>query len=100
MAGLTRVAEAIALSRRMGRIARQNLVLALVYNALMLPAAAFGMIGPAMAAAAMLASSVSVVLNSQRLTDRPAGRPTAPVSDPGRDLFRPRNEAQGIEGSR
>lgn len=65
--GLTRVAEAIALSRRMSRIARQNLALALVYNALMLPAAALGMIGPAMAAAAMLASSVSVVLNSQRL---------------------------------
>ncbi|WP_323718126.1 heavy metal translocating P-type ATPase [Paracoccus aminovorans] len=65
--GLTRVAEAVALSRRTGRIARQNLALALVYNALMLPAAAFGLIGPALAAAAMLASSVSVVLNSQRL---------------------------------
>lgn len=87
--GLTRVAEAIALSRRMGRIARQNLVLALVYNALMLPAAAFGMIGPAMAAAAMLASSVSVVLNSQRLTARPAGRPTAPVSDSWAGPFSP-----------
>lgn len=65
--GLSRIGEAVALSRRTRRIARQNLALALIYNALMLPAAAFGLLGPAAAAAAMLASSVSVVLNSQRL---------------------------------
>lgn len=64
---LSQIGVAIALSRRMEQIARQNLWLSLGYNALMLPAAALGLIGPAPAAAAMLASSVSVALNSQRV---------------------------------
>ncbi|AXC49548.1 cation-transporting P-type ATPase [Paracoccus suum] len=78
--GLTHIAGAITLSRGTRRIAHQNLALALIYNAFMLPAAAFGLIGPAVAAAAMLASSVSVILNSQRLGRRAAGedRPAAP----------------------
>lgn len=61
------ISVAMRLSRRMGRIMRQNLALALGYNALMLPLAAFGLIGPELAAGAMLGSSVSVVLNSQRV---------------------------------
>lgn len=61
------ISAAMRLSRDLGRIIRQNLALALGYNALMLPLAAFGLIGPELAAAAMLASSVSVVLNSQRI---------------------------------
>lgn len=66
--GISRVADAIKLSRFTTRIARQNFGLALIYNAVMLPAAVFGLVGPGLAAAAMLGSSLSVVLNSQRLT--------------------------------
>ncbi|HLO66090.1 MAG TPA: hypothetical protein VK188_03665, partial [Holophaga sp.] len=63
---LRRVPAFLALSRlAMGRI-RQNLGWALVYNALLIPLALAGRIHPILAATAMMASSLSVVLNSGR----------------------------------
>jgi len=58
------VPEALALSEAVARKIRQNLFWALVYNAVGIPAAAFGLLSPVIAGAAMAASSVSVVSNA------------------------------------
>lgn len=58
--------ELIAISRRALRLVRQNLGWALAYNAVALPAAALGGIGPWEAAIGMSASSFIVVLNALR----------------------------------
>jgi P-type Cu2+ transporter len=62
------VPEALDIARRSFRIVRQNLVWAFFYNTIGLAVAAFGLLNPLMAAGAMLASSLSVVLNSMRLS--------------------------------
>jgi P-type Cu2+ transporter len=58
--------DLLAVSRRAMRLVRQNLGWALAYNALALPAAALGWIGPWEAALGMSASSFVVVLNALR----------------------------------
>lgn len=61
------VADALELARAVMRKIRQNLFFAFFYNVLALPLAAFGMLNPVIAGAAMALSSVSVVSNSLTL---------------------------------
>ena len=64
---LRRVPEAVRLARRSVRIIRQNLAWAFLYNLAAIPLAACGQVSPGWASAMMMASSISVVLNSLRL---------------------------------
>ncbi|ARW16758.1 heavy metal translocating P-type ATPase [Komagataeibacter europaeus] len=72
---LTSVLDAISLSRATLSKIRQNLFFAFIYNILGLPLAAFGLLNPIVAGAAMAMSSVSVVSNSLLLNRwKPGGR--------------------------
>lgn len=64
---LQAIPEAIRISRLTIRNIRQNLTFAFIYNLIIIPFAAFGLLEPWMAGTAMALSSISVVGNSLRL---------------------------------
>jgi len=100
------IAAAVSLSRRTMRTIKQNLFWAFAYNVLLIPVAAgilylafgswgvppglsfilgqYGFLNPILAAAAMAASSVTVVSNSLRLR---GFRPTEPVYKEGGEIM-------------
>ncbi|NBJ17676.1 heavy metal translocating P-type ATPase [Burkholderia thailandensis] len=69
---IRQVADAIAFGARISRVMRQNLGWAAAYNLIALPVAIGGLASPALAAAAMVCSSISVTLNACRLSLLPS----------------------------
>lgn len=64
---LAPVLEALHVARKAERLVKQNIGLSLLYNALAVPFAVAGQASPLLAAAAMSISSLTVVLNAQRM---------------------------------
>ncbi|WP_379348471.1 copper-translocating P-type ATPase [Paenibacillus sp. GCM10027629] len=64
---LNSIADAIQISNKTMNNMKLNLFLALVYNTIAIPIAAFGLLEPWIVGAAMALSSISVVLNALRL---------------------------------
>ncbi|THC42514.1 heavy metal translocating P-type ATPase [Massilia sp. Mn16-1_5] len=74
------VADAIDVSQRTWRKIRQNLGWAFVYNLVGIPLAAFGLLNPMLAGAAMALSSVSVVANALLLRGWRPSSSLSPIS--------------------
>jgi Cu2+-exporting ATPase len=69
---LAPVTATIAIARRARRLMRENLVLAIGYNAVAVPIAILGLASPLVAALAMSGSSILVTLNALRSKRAPS----------------------------
>jgi heavy metal translocating P-type ATPase len=79
-AGIEKLDSALSVAHRTAAAMRQNLTAALAYNVLAVPLAVAGLVSPTLAAALMVASSLSVTLNTCRLAlgqDKPGASGSA-----------------------
>ena len=65
--GISRIADAVSISRQTLSVIRQNLFWAFAYNLLAIPLAMAALLHPVIAESAMAFSSISVILNSMRI---------------------------------
>jgi len=70
---LSAVPLALSVARKAARLVRQNIAISLAYNAVAVPVAVAGLVTPLIAAAAMAASSITVILNALRVERAEAG---------------------------
>ncbi len=64
---IEKVEEVFIISKKIVRNVKQNLIWALLYNCIAIPLAAFGVMNPSIASAAMSFSSIAVLMNSLKL---------------------------------
>ena len=86
---LARVPEALSIADRARRLVRQNMALAVLYNACALPLAVAGLVTPLIAALSMSLSSVLVIANALRLSSAAVASPAtdpAAVTGPAPDV--------------
>ncbi|HOM74278.1 MAG TPA: cation-translocating P-type ATPase [Fervidobacterium sp.] len=65
--GISKIVDAIIISKATFKSIKQNLTFAFFYNVLAIPLAMLGMLHPAIAEGAMALSSITVILNSLRI---------------------------------